>query len=78
MQETIEGWRFYSADFSIQATEAHDGTGTVTLIRAPDERERWHRMTEEEQELCPLFVRGEGRTITEALTDAYTKARRWA
>ena len=68
-----KGWRFCTADFSIQA--AGRGTiGRVMLIREPSEVAKWHLIPDEvreDEKLCPpLYMHGEGETLEEAITNA--------
>ena len=68
-----EGWRFQSADFSVQAGGKDYATGFVTLVRDPVEKERWHQMTEDEKEIDdgpPLYVIGHGMTLEDAIVSA--------
>lgn len=73
------GWKFYSSDFSIQASEEKPKTpGTVTLIREPVQRFRWHELSEQikESDICPeLYVYGSGCTLEEAINKANLAAR---
>ena len=67
-----KGWRFCTADFSIQA--AGRGTiGRVMLIREPSEVAKWQSLPDEvvEGDDCPpLCMHGEGETFEEAITNA--------
>jgi hypothetical protein len=63
------GWRFHSADFSRQAA-GEIVTGVVILVRAPEEKKKWHLMSEEMKDEIDLFVNGHGETIEEAIIDA--------
>ena len=68
-----DGWRFQSADFSVQAGGKYNATGLVTLVREPKERERWHQMPEEMKEDDngpPLYVIGHGMTLEDAIVNA--------
>lgn len=68
-----EGWRFNSADFSIQAAGNSGAKGSVTLIRSPEEKERWHAMPDElkeDYEGPPLTVIGRGLTLEYAIINA--------
>ena len=68
-----EGWRFQSADFSIQAGGNETATGFVTLVRSPEEKARWHKMSEEDKEDDngpPLYVVGHGMTLEDAIVSA--------
>ena len=67
------GWKFNSADFSVQSHGVGHEYGSVTLIRAPDERARWHQMSDEDkddEDGPPLYIVGHGVTIQEAITNA--------
>ena len=69
-----DGWRFMTADFSVQAygrTNA-DSDGTVTFIRSPDQRARWHKLPDEvkEGDQIPLYVAARGATLEEAFDRA--------
>ncbi len=65
------GWRFYSADFSLNASD-HSGKtpGTVRLIRDTESRKVWHKLSDAEKEEIPLFVTGRGVDFQCALRDA--------
>lgn len=68
-----KGWRFYSADFSIQSSDYGKENGVVTLVREPKEREKWHKLPDEVKDSrdCPdLFVSCRGLTFEEALQNA--------
>lgn len=68
-----EGWRFQSADFSVQAGGKPGATGFVTLVRSPEEKARWHQMSEDEKEDDsgpPLYVIGHGITLEDAIVSA--------
>jgi hypothetical protein len=69
------GWRFYSADFSINAGDPLGmKRGSVTLIRDPKSRESWNAMSIAEQEEFALFVTGSGVDFHRALQDANASA----
>jgi hypothetical protein len=77
-----QGWRFCTADFSIQASGEYHVMGGVTLIRSPEEKEKWHKMTKdwtEEQmentDYAPLYVCGQGLTVEDAINNANMAAR---
>lgn len=70
MQKTILGWAFVSADFSVQSSRGEDYDGSVTLIRDRLQKQRWHRLSNEEQETTPLYCYGSGKTLEEALEAA--------
>ena len=67
------GWRFMSADFSVQANGKDSASGFVTLVRDPDEKSKWHNLPEkirEDDDGPPLYVVGHGHTLNEAITNA--------
>ena len=71
--EIEAGWRFQSADFSVQASGKDSATGIVTLVRAPAEKARWHQMPEDLKEADngpPLYMIGHGITIEDAIASA--------
>lgn len=71
------GWRFQSADFSVQAGGKDSATGIVTLVRDPSEKARWHQMSEEmkdDDDGHPLYVVGHGTTLEDAVVNANLKA----
>lgn len=76
--EIVKGWRFMSADFSIQASGRDTAPGNVSLVRSPEEKTRWHDMPEElkfgDDNGPPLYVVGYGMTLEQAITDANLKA----
>ncbi len=75
--EIVNGWRFQSADFSVQASGKDTASGIVTLVRSPDDKTRWHDMPEELKDDDygpPLYVVGHGMTLEKAITDANLKA----
>lgn len=68
-----DGWRFCSADFSIQALGDDAATGSVLLVRDPSERDRWYQMSDDVKESDdgpPLYVIGHGMTIEDAIVSA--------
>ena len=76
IQTAPDGWRFSTADFSLQAAGKSE-TGSVMLIRDPEAKARWHQQSEEAKERDdgpPLYVSGEGATFATAMTDASRKA----
>ena len=76
MQSAPEGWRFCTADFSMQACRGL-ATGTVLLIRDPDAKKAWHLQPEEVKaadDCPPLYISGEGKTFDEAMRDAWGKS----
>jgi hypothetical protein len=64
-----EGWKMYSADFSMQAS-GREITGSVTLIRDHDGRKEWHKLSDEDREQVALYAIGYGITVDEATEDA--------
>lgn len=79
--DTQTRWRFYSADFSRNATADQRTVGSVTLIRAPVDRARWHNMSEEHIEDPngpPLYVIATGYSLDEAIENAFIAASRAA
>ena len=69
------GWVFLSADFSSVAKRASNA-GTVTLTRDYAGTQRWASLTKAEQEDHPLFIRGYGATISEAICKAIPHIKR--
>lgn len=61
------GWRFYSADLSIE------GRASVMLTRDAEGTRWWHRLHEVEQQQIDLFISGAGATLEEAIADASNK-----
>lgn len=59
------GWRFYTADFSIDGRK-----GVAMLTRDAAGKERWHRLDKAGQDNIPLYLSGYGSTINEAIDDA--------
>tara|TARA_R110002167_G_C12479417_1_gene634439 strand:+ start:516 stop:764 length:249 start_codon:yes stop_codon:yes gene_type:complete len=70
MNVIADGWRFNAADFSIQAAGRLDAMGSVMLVRTPSQNALWHKLSEEEQDAVPLYVRGVGHTVGLAIMDA--------
>lgn len=68
-----EGWRFYSADFSITAHQPSQ-PGYVMLIRDEIGYKKWHSMDEAAKEEIPLFITGRGVTFEKALLHANENA----
>lgn len=69
----LDGWLFYCADFSIQATGRRGSYGRVMLLRSQEDRAKWHSMPDEIKDSldCPeLYVHGKGATLEEAIADA--------
>jgi len=64
-----EGWAFYSADFSANATDFMK-PGTVKLIRTGRARAAWNALSEEERKIVPLYACGIGWTFEEAMQAA--------
>lgn len=69
-----EGWVFNTADFSLLASGNYVVPGSVTFIREPKQRAKWSTLSEVYQTAFPLYVYGEGFTLTEAFEDACKKA----
>lgn len=74
------GWRFFSADFSVQANRGDDDVyGHVMLMREPTDRFRWHQMPEDAKAADdgpPLYVVGRGLTLEDAVHAANAAALR--
>ncbi len=73
----LKRWIFNTADFSVQASSGGGARGSVTLIRIPEDKERWHRIvrgTNNESEWPPLYAHGMGVTLAEAIADAEQRA----
>ena len=68
-----EGWCFYSADFSMNASNPANW-GTVMLTRDDAGRKWWHALSDEEREKIDLFVSGRGTTFDAAMKSANEKA----
>lgn len=77
--EVQNGWRFCSADFSVQASGRNDhALGHVLLVREPEAKARWLRLSDEEHEDPngpELYVQGKGLTLLEALQNANERAK---
>ncbi len=74
--EIASGWKFYNADFSVQASGCLVG-GSVRLIRSPQNVQKWHEMDDDlkDSEDGPeLYVQGTGFTIEEAIASANVAA----
>ena len=72
IQTAPDGWRFSTADFSLQAA-GKSAVGWVTLIRDPMAKEQWHQQSEgtkESDDGPPLYVSGSGKTFATAMTEA--------
>lgn len=66
LEEIQEGWRFYSADFSVLP-------GTVTLKRDDENTRRWRKLPKDalnEGTWPTLFVNGRGMTLSCAIANA--------
>ena len=63
------GWRFYGADFSLQA-DGVSRQGRVQLVRDIDSRKLWHLLPDNLQDEVLLFVSGVGTTIEDAMISA--------
>lgn len=68
-QQIPRGWRFYTADFSIENRD-----GQVTLVRDTSQTQVWHQLNEVEQELTELYIVGRGATFELALARAVERA----
>ena len=72
-----KGWRFMTADFSIQAASYDKPMGSVTLVRSPDEKKKWHNLPDdvkESDDAPELYVHGHGATVEDAVVYANLKA----
>ncbi len=69
----MDGWLFYSADFSMNASNPANW-GTVMLTRDDAGRKWWHALSDEEREKIDLFVSGRGTTFAAAMQAANQKA----
>lgn len=66
------GWKFHTADFSLQAA-GKSKLGQVKLVRDLENRRKWHLQDEEtiESDDCPpLYAKGSGDTIENAIVSA--------
>lgn len=66
------GWRFSTADFSLQAA-GKSKTGSVILTRDEENKAKWFKMNLDLKERydCPeLYISGEGVTIEDAIVNA--------
>lgn len=66
-------WRFYAADFSVNASSNNPRRGNVTLVRCPDDVAAWHKIVneiEDEDDFPELYAIGKGLTLEEALVNA--------
>ena len=71
-----EGWRFYTADFSMQATGKRN-CGSVMLIRDEKGVAEWHKLPDDLKESDdgpPLYLSGTGKTLQEAIKEASARA----
>jgi hypothetical protein len=71
-----EGWRFYTADFSMQATGKRN-CGSVMLIRDEKGVAEWHKLPDDLKESDdgpPLYLSGTGKTLQEAIKKASARA----
>ena len=71
-----EGWRFYTADFSMQATGKRN-CGSVMLIRDEKGVAEWHKLPadlKESDDGPPLYLSGTGKTLQEAIEEASARA----
>lgn len=60
-----QGWRFYSADFSIE-----DSAGYILLCRDKAGTKWWHSLDETGKANIDLYVSGYGKTVNEAINNA--------
>lgn len=70
------GWAFHAADFSCVASGRHD-RGNVTLIRDQEGKAEWLKLTagmEDVENAPPLYIFGQGRTLSEAIASAAAEA----
>lgn len=72
MIKIVEGWNFFSADFSrkCSATPNYYARGSVTLKRVQEDVEKWHSFSDEEREVKHIFVYAEGDTLEQAIQAA--------
>jgi hypothetical protein len=69
--KTLDGWRFYCADFSM----IH-APGYVMFMRDTEQTVLWHEIPDDvkDSDDCPpLYIKGFGDTFIEAYEDAYKK-----
>lgn len=64
-----KGWVFWSADFSMLATGKRK-YGGVMLRRVQEDVDKFHKLTEEEQDKVDLYAVGHGSTVEEAINAA--------
>ena len=77
MQPAPDGWRFFSADFSMQAS-SQKNYGNVTYVRNPEQVRRWHDLPDEVKDFpdAPaLYIYGQGKTLEEAIADVEKQAK---
>lgn len=67
------GWVFCTADFSLQAA-GKSKTGSAMLVRDQAGRAWWNKLSDEAQEVVPLYMSGEGITVADAIADAVSRA----
>ncbi len=78
--DIAKGWRFNTADFSIIASGKKTHRGSITLIRCPEDADKWRKLVADMDDIdfdenAPhLYVNGYGWTFSEALADANTNA----
>ena len=63
------GWRFYTADFSLQSAGKSD-VGNVTFRRDPENTKKWLELSEEDRENTDLHITASGKTIIDAIINA--------
>jgi hypothetical protein len=76
--EIESGWRFSTADFSINAAGDGSESGVVMLVRDASGVALWHKITDEmnADDYPDLYVKGRGLTLEEAVTNANLRAAR--
>jgi hypothetical protein len=60
------GWVFFSADFSC----VPEFKGSVMFRRDKANTQKWHKLSDEEKETTPLYVKAHARTLIEAIERA--------
>ena len=69
VREVPGGWEFNGADFSLKAA-GKSNTGHASLIRDLEGRAAWHALDDEGKNSTPLYIYGDGETISDAIADA--------
>ena len=67
LKQIHEGWRFYSCDWSIE------DSCRITLVGTKEDKAKWHKLTEEQQEVIDLYVSGRGRNFNDAFISVLEK-----